>query len=361
LKGILFRVNGGFGKNIMATAVCRAIKRAHPDIPLHVQASYPDAFVGLDEVEKVYPQVPSPDFYDLHRDFEILDAEPYAAHDYRRGGEHLVNVWCRRLGIKPKAWTKAECEDLKHSTVGTIRLARHEKRAAEQILGVIRQQAAGRTVVAVQWIGGTSTYAPGEAQNPNRVSQVRELPQEVAQALVDALAADGHFPLVIGLPTEPRLQNCLTLLDGHEQAFPLRVVLAVLALVDGLVSVDSFAPHAWAALGRSHAVVLWGATRPDNLGYESNTNIKPPANCCPMPGCNRPETHLGDWIGNGTVWTCPHDAACMAYNAKEIAKRVARALGQSEAPSCPSNACAKPAKQEPPAEDALDELKEEVA
>lgn len=249
MKGILFRVNGGFGKNIMATAVCRAIKKAHADLPLHVQASYPDAFVGIDEVDRVYPQVPSPDFYDLHRDFEILDAEPYAAHDYRRGGEHLVNVRCRRLGIKPPS-----------SPAGTIRLARHEKRAAEQILGAIRQQAAGRKVVAVQWIGGTSTYAPGEAQNPNRVSQVRELQQEVAQSLIDALAADGHFPLVIGLPTEPRLQNCLTLLDGNGQAFPLRVVLAVLALVDGLVSVDSFAPHAWAALGRSHAVVL-GARR----------------------------------------------------------------------------------------------------
>jgi hypothetical protein len=245
----------------------------------------------------------------------MLEAEPYLDHAYRRDGEHLVAAWARRLGVKPPA-----------SPAGTLRLARHEIRAARQIMDSIRQQAAGRPIVALQWIGGTSPYNPAEANNPNRASQIRELPQEVAQEIVNGLAKEGLFPVVVSLNTEPRLQNCLTLLDPQGNTFPIRVTIAVLAEVAGLIAIDSFAQHAWAALGRSNALVLWGATKSEGLGYETNVNLRPPANCCPTPGCGRPETHLGDWLGNGTIWTCPHDAACMGYNSADVVKRSLKIL-----------------------------------
>jgi hypothetical protein len=350
-KGILFRVSGGLGKNIIATALLKTIRKAHPDVPLHVQASYPDAFVGLDEVAKVYPLgAPSTDFYDLHRDFDVLEAEPYVDHAYRREGEHIVTAWARRLGLKPPA-----------SPAGVIRPGKHERKAAKQIMDSIRAQAAGRPIVGFQWIGGTSPYNPAEANNPNRASQVRELPQEVAQGVVDALAKEGVFPVVIGLPTEPRLQNCLTLLDQQGNTFAIRVVFAVLAELAGLIAIDSFAQHAWAALGRSNALVLWGSTRPDNLGYETNANVKPAANCCPTPGCGRPETHIGDWVGNGTVWVCPHDGACMNYNAADIVKRFQKIMKQGEtapAPEPPAKPALSLVKDEPEAETAAEETKE---
>lgn len=336
MKGILFRAGGGLGKNIMATAVVRQIRKANPELPIHVQTNHPDAFVELDEVTRVYPLVPNPDFHDLHRDFEILETEPYQAHGYRRDGEHLVAAWCRRLGLKPPS-----------SPAGTIRVNRFERRAAEQILGQIRQQAAGRKVVAFQWIGSSATVA----------TQIRELPQATAQEIVDELAKNQCFPVVIGLPTEPRLQNCLTLLAGDGQAFSPRIIFAVLASVDGLIAIDSFAQHAWAALGKSNALVLWGATRPENLGYESNVNVKPPANCCPTPGCNRPETHLGDWVGNGNVWTCPHEGACMNYNAQDVVKRFMKAMNM--APPVPAPAPVK--NDEPAAAPAAEETKEVTA
>lgn len=320
-KGIIFRVSGGFGKNLVAIDVARAIKREHPELPLHVQASHPDAFVNLPFIDRVYPMMASPDFFDIHREFDIIDAEPYVDHGYR-SGEHLAAVWARRAGVSLEP-AKGSPDKFAGPN---IRLSRAEMKAAEQIMGQVRNQAQGRKVVALQWLGGTSYHNPGEAQNPNRVSQVRELSKERAQEVVNKLAAKGVLVLVVGLPTEPRLENCIPLLDGNGQGFPIRVVLAVLSLVDGLIGIDSFAMHAWHALGKKGAVIVWGATTPDQLGYPENTNIKPAANACPIVPCKRPDTHLGDFHGNGSVWSCPNEAACMEHNADDIVLALEKGL-----------------------------------
>lgn len=321
----ILRVAGGYGKNLMATRVARQLRDQHPGARISVQASYPDAFSNLDFIDGYYPLgQPLPDFYERHAGHEILDAEPYTDLKYRQGECHLVDAWCRKLGLK--------VPEKKH---GIIRLTKAEKRAAEMILAQIRQQAQGRPVVGVQWVGGTSFYAPQAALDPLRQQQVRELPMETAQAMVNDLVAGGAIPVQVGLPTEARLANCIPLLTQEGQAFPIRVVMACLELMDGLVAVDSFAAHAWAALGKSKAVVVWGATRSDALGYADHVNITPAKNCCPVGGgCNRPDTHLGDWVGTGNVWQCPHDGACMAgYNGKELAMKVLGIL-EKKAPAC---------------------------
>jgi ADP-heptose:LPS heptosyltransferase len=311
--GFLLRVSGGFGKNIMATRVAKELHEAYPNLPIHVLASYPDAFANLPFVEKFYHMgQPLPDFYDSHHSFEILDIEPYIAHDYRIGKKHLVNVWCERLGLKAP-----------ESPAGVVMFNKQEEKSADMIVTQLKQQTGSKPLIGLQWVGGTSFYNAAEAQNPNRVSMVRELTQENAQKVVDKLIAEQKIPVVIGLPTEPRLQNAVHLLDANGQAFPIRLVLAVISKLDGLIAVDSFAQHAWAAMGKRDAVVLWGATSPEQLGYETNTNIKPAANCCRYGGgCGRPDMHVGDWQGNSTPWQCPYDAKCMDYNAADVVKKV---------------------------------------
>lgn len=311
--GILFRVGGGFGKNIMATRVAKQIAAEHPLLPLHVQASYPDAFANLDFVQKFYPMgVPLTDFYESHSDFQIVEAEPYNSFDYRCNSEHLVNVWCEKLGVNvPK------------SVHGIVNLTKQEIKSADLIIEQIKKQSGEKPLVGLQWIGGTSFYNPGEANNPARVQQVRELPQDVAQQICDDLLKAEKIPIIIGLPTEPRLKNAIALLDANGNAFPIRIVLAVISRLDSLIAVDSFAQHAWVALGKKDAVVLWGATRKNSLGYSQNVNLEPAKNCCKYGGgCGRPEMHVGDWEGNAQPWQCPYDSACMNYSAAEIVKKV---------------------------------------
>jgi hypothetical protein len=323
-KGIIFRVGGGFGKCLAATRVAKQIKEKHKDLPLTVQTSYPDAFVGLDFVDAYYPYgAPLPDFYDKHKCYEIAETEPYQDLDYRAGQCHLIDAWCRRLDVA-----------IPEDKTPIIRLSKAEKRAAEMIMGQVRNQAQGRPVVALQWVGGTSYHHQQAALDPLRQTQVRELPQDIAQAAVNDLVAGGAVPVQIGLPTEARLQNVIPLLTQEAQAFPIRVTIACLALCDGALLIDSFAAHAWSGLGKKNAVVVWGATRPKNLGYLNQINLEPAKNCCPVGGgCNRPDMHLGDWVGTGNPWQCPHDGACMgsaSYNGKELAAKVLSTLAQEK-------------------------------
>ncbi|MBF0411049.1 MAG: hypothetical protein HQM10_27160, partial [Candidatus Riflebacteria bacterium] len=58
MRKILFRTNGGLGKQIMATAIAAQIKKQYPDSVLHVVTSYPEAFAHLDCVDKYFPGNP---------------------------------------------------------------------------------------------------------------------------------------------------------------------------------------------------------------------------------------------------------------------------------------------------------------
>ena len=46
-KHIIFHIEGGIGKNIMATAVAKAIKKAHPDRKLIVVSPWAAVWLSL--------------------------------------------------------------------------------------------------------------------------------------------------------------------------------------------------------------------------------------------------------------------------------------------------------------------------
>jgi ADP-heptose:LPS heptosyltransferase len=49
---IIFQINGGIGKCVMATAVCEAIKKQYPDCKLIVVSAYADAFTNSPFVDR---------------------------------------------------------------------------------------------------------------------------------------------------------------------------------------------------------------------------------------------------------------------------------------------------------------------
>ena len=73
-------VNGGIGKSIMATGVCRAYKQAHPQRRLLVVTAYPEVFLNNPHVHRVFRAGSTPYFYDDYvrdRSTAYLFAEPY--------------------------------------------------------------------------------------------------------------------------------------------------------------------------------------------------------------------------------------------------------------------------------------------
>ena len=51
---IIFQIEGSIGKNIAATAVCKAIKKHHPKDKLIVMTAYPDIFLCNPNIDRIY-------------------------------------------------------------------------------------------------------------------------------------------------------------------------------------------------------------------------------------------------------------------------------------------------------------------
>ena len=51
---IIFQIDGGIGKSVAATAVCRAIKKAYPNDELIVVTAHPEVFLANPCVKTVY-------------------------------------------------------------------------------------------------------------------------------------------------------------------------------------------------------------------------------------------------------------------------------------------------------------------
>ena len=53
-KFSIFHIEGGLGKHVAATAVAKCIKNNHPDRELIVVCAYPEVFINLSFVDRVY-------------------------------------------------------------------------------------------------------------------------------------------------------------------------------------------------------------------------------------------------------------------------------------------------------------------
>jgi ADP-heptose:LPS heptosyltransferase len=113
---------------------------------------------------------------------------------------------------------------------------------------------------------------------------------------------------------EPKLGNALNF-DRQD----LRQCLSIIANADLVVTIDTYSLHAAAAL-KKKVIVLWGATSPITLGYNTHINLVKKA--CITPSCGRPNSFLSDTNPDGSPWSCPWGATCLDYTAEEIVKKI---------------------------------------
>lgn len=311
-------ISGGMGKQIAATAYLQAVRdQLGPEAHIHVVTSYPDVFKRLPCLTpgRIYQMgQPVPYLREVHKEFQILNGEPYLRLAFRRGEEHLVDAFCRANGITPP-----------QKLTGTLKLTDKEHATAEQLLSRVDRS---KKWVAFQPFGGTSFHNPADAADHLRPKQCRDLPRDIAQTVVDRLHQAGHVVIQISLPTEPRLEKtvCFDLgVDEKQQPKVLhpRALFAILNMCQYFIGIDSFAQHAWAALGKKagDSVVLWGATKPKNFSYACHKDLVVD-NPCDDPHCSRPDMALGDICDGNNIWQCPDDGPCMRFNPETIIREL---------------------------------------
>ncbi|MDR3680439.1 MAG: hypothetical protein P4L41_10775 [Flavipsychrobacter sp.] len=99
---IIFQIDGGIGKNIAATAVCKAIKAQYPDDKLIVIAGYPEVFLCNPYVDKALNYNNLSYFYTDHiegKQVKMMLHNPYLETDFVAGNGHLIKIWCEMFGI----------------------------------------------------------------------------------------------------------------------------------------------------------------------------------------------------------------------------------------------------------------------
>jgi len=303
VKKILFRTAGGLGKQILSTRIAKLIRENNPNAIIHVQTSYPEMYANLDFIDRYFALKPIPYFYNDHIDFDVMETEIYTDLKYRQGKSHALETWANRFGYKIK----------KDEIGGIIQLDENEKIAGNQF--IMQNKIDVSKLIAFQPFGGTSYYNPNDAQNVLRVKQARDLPLEKAQEIANLLIEEGYTVLQISLPTEQKLNGCIHLPDTQNVLNP-RFVISIINNCRYGIFIDSFAQHAWKALGKKDAIVLWGATNPKSLGYDTNINLT--TKKCDLQHCNRPNTWLGDYTGNDNIWKCLYNKKCMDFDAKTV-------------------------------------------
>lgn len=299
-ENIVFIVDGGIGKNLMATVPLRGLKKKYPDKKIIIVCGFPEIFQGNPNVDRVYRFDNTTYFYeDLIKNSKslVLKPEPYLHPDFIYKNKHCTESWCEMLGVEFD------------NTKPDYYITQKEIETAQKFMAM-----RPKPVMLMQISGGP---IPIPNQVPPKVL-VRDLNEKTAQAVVDMVSKDYHV-LLITTPTQLHLNGVEPsyhrIPNSPHIGFTIRELISLIPFAKKSLFIDSFMQHAARAVNQK-AVVVWGGTSPKTLGYEENINLV--KKVCDNPHCYRPNSYLFDLAPNRTPWECPYGEECMKFSPIEI-------------------------------------------
>ena len=275
-KYVIFHIDGGVGKNIVATSVVKSIKSYYPNHKIVVVTAWPEVFVHNVNIFRVYKFGNIPYFYDDYikdKNSIVLRMEPYHSEDllYRR--KSLAEIWCDVF--------KIPCVD----TNPELFLTQRELLFASQKINK------DGPILLIQSFGGAENQ-----QFP--YSWSRDFPINFCQELIDSVKDNFSKILHIKREKQPSFNNTIPITDNFRNLF------SYISLADKIVGIDSFVQHAAAALNKK-ATVGWISNSPKVFGHQIHDNIL-------ASGVesfrHRIDSYLEseDWTG-GRLHECPYD------------------------------------------------------
>lgn len=282
---IIFQIDGGLGKSIMATAVCEVIKKAHPESKLIVVTGFPEVFLNNPIVDRVFILGQQTYFYEDYienQEIKVHAHNPYLEAGHIKGEEHLIVTWSKMFN-----YTYQE-------EFPQLFLTNSE------ISYFTNKYIVDKPIMVIQTNGG----AVGQE---TKHSWARDLPIPIAQDVVDHFSND-YVICHIRREDQPALHNTVTVNEGF------RSLCVLLMLSSKRLLIDSFANHATAALGLP-SVVCWIANDPNVFGYDLHTNVvaKPATR---KPNLKYSYLHKYNIIGDPSEY--PYVVDADIFDAKDI-------------------------------------------
>jgi len=273
-KYSIFHIEGGLGKHVAATAVAKCIKNNHPDRELIVVCAYPEIFLNLPFIDRVYRIGVSPYFYQdfiEDKDSLIFKHEPYFTSGHIHKEKNLIENWCQVYNLEYQGEKPELLFNVRQKQIGFNKWKRE------------------KPVLVIQTNGG-----PLQKQ-PYPYSWTRDIPYDIAQSLVDALSSQYH---IIQICRDPK--NVLKGVESVNESMSNMELMSLLLFSEKRILIDSCLQHGAAALDLP-STVLWVGTNPEVFGYELHDNIK-----ATIPNVVKlPDSYLFDYNFNGVSHECP--------------------------------------------------------
>lgn len=285
---IIFQINGGIGKCVMATAVCEAIKKKYPDSKLIVVSGYADVFLNNPHVYRSYQYGGISYFYSEYidgHDYKIFAHDPYVQTEYVEQKEHLIKTWCEMFdvpynGEQPKIYL-----------------------TGREIQFFENKFTSDRPILLLQTNGG--------AQTEHKYSWARDIPSSVAVKVIN------HFRLeynVVHIRRDD--QNQFEGTFGVTDTF--RALCVLISMSSKRLLIDSFAQHVAASMSLP-STVCWIANSPKVFGYTMHNNIL--AN----PLTTKPElrnSYFGKFNISGDLLEFPYNHEDEIFDVDKIIKSI---------------------------------------
>jgi hypothetical protein len=273
-KFSIFHLEGGLGKHIAATAVAKCIKNNYPDRELIIVCAYPEIFLNLPFVDRVYRIGKTPYFYKDFidgKDSLIFKHEPYFTSEHIHKQLPLIENWCKLHNLQ----FSGEFPEL----IFNIRQLQYYQSKWKR----------DKPVVIIQTNGGPLK------EQPYLYSWTRDMPIPVAADLINRLSQDYHVMQIC--------RSTMHAIPGAEvihESMPNMELLSLLLFSEKRILIDSCLQHAAAALNLP-STVLWVGTSPVTFGYDLHKNI-----IATIPDdVKLPNSYLFDYNFTGDIHECP--------------------------------------------------------
>ena len=240
---IIFSIDGGLGKSIIATAVLKAIKKQYKKANILVSTGYPDVFINNPNVNRIITHANNSGIYKnfiQNKDAKVFISDPYSTSDYITESKHLIQIWCEMFGIEY------------NGEMPELFLSKAEKQYFEPFYRL------DKPILAIQPNGGA-------INQPLKYSWVRDIPAPIVEQVIEHYKNDYS---IVHIKREDQImyENTIGALDSF------RSIAIMLTMSEKRLLIDSSAMHIATALNLP-SVVAWIGTSSKVFGYDMHTNI----------------------------------------------------------------------------------------
>lgn len=295
MKYSIFHVQGGIGKHVAATAVAQVIKKNHPDRKLIVVCAYPDIFINLDFVDRVFQLGATQYFYQefvQDKDSILFHHEPYYTTNHIHKRKPLIENWCEMYGLKY------------YGERPTIKFNKLQFNISKDFWK------RSKPYMVIHTNGGLMST------DAKPYSWTRDMPFDLAQEIVDHYKKDYHIYQVTKV-NSPKLDGADHVFATQEQSLSLMEFFSILLHSRKRLLIDSSLQHAAAAL-KKKSTVLWNGTSPTVFGYKHHDNI-----VTEVPyDFKLPNSYLFDFDFDGNEVEYPYPDDVQLYDINKIIESI---------------------------------------